>query len=87
VDLTAFQNLRLDALLFGESQARVVISVAAVDATKVLERAKLLGLPAAKLGSVGGDKLIVKTAAGEIAWPARDLHDAWWNAIARLMKT
>jgi phosphoribosylformylglycinamidine synthase len=87
VDLTAFQNLRLDALLFGESQARVVISVAPVDTTKVLERAKLLGLSAAKLGTVGGDKLTVKTASGEIAWNTRDLHDSWWNAIARLMKS
>jgi phosphoribosylformylglycinamidine synthase subunit PurL len=86
IDLTAFKNLRLDALLFGESQARIVISVAAVDATKVLERAKLLGLDAAKLGTVGGDKLAVKTSSGEIAWNTRELHDGWWNAIARLMK-
>jgi phosphoribosylformylglycinamidine synthase len=87
IDLTAFQNLRLDALLFGESQTRIVISVAAVDATKVLERAKLLGLSATKLGTVGGEKLTVKAASGEFAWTTRDLHDAWWNAIARLMKS
>jgi phosphoribosylformylglycinamidine synthase len=87
IDLTAFQNLRLDALLFGESQTRIVISVAAVDATKVLERAKLLGLTATKLGTVGGEKLTVKASSGEFAWTTRDLHDAWWNSIARLMKS
>jgi len=33
----------LDALLFGETQSRIVISCRATDAIKVVERAKLLG--------------------------------------------
>jgi len=87
IDLTSFPNLRADALLFGESQARVVISVAGIDSTKVLERAKLLGLSAIRLGTVGGENLTVKAASGETSWVVNDLHDAWWNAIARLMKS
>jgi phosphoribosylformylglycinamidine synthase len=76
---------RLDALLFGETQSRVVISCKALDAVKVVERAKLMGVPAVQIGKVGGDKLTVKTAGGEFSAPLTELHDAWWNSIARAM--
>ncbi|MBI5773933.1 MAG: phosphoribosylformylglycinamidine synthase subunit PurL [Verrucomicrobia bacterium] len=76
---------RLDALLFGETQSRVVISCKALDAVKVVERAKLMGVPAIQIGKVGGDKLAVKTAGNEFSAPLTDLHDAWWNSIARAM--
>jgi phosphoribosylformylglycinamidine synthase len=76
---------RLDALLFGETQSRIVISCKALDAVKVVERARLMGVPAVQIGKVGGDKLTVKTAAGEFSAPLTELHDAWWNSIARAM--
>jgi phosphoribosylformylglycinamidine synthase len=76
---------RLDALLFGETQSRVVISCKALDAVKVVERAKLMGVPAMQIGKVGGDKLTVKTTGGEFSAPLTALHDAWWNSIARAM--
>jgi phosphoribosylformylglycinamidine synthase len=78
-------TVRLDALLFGETQSRVVISCKALDAVKVVERAKLMGVPAVQIGKVGGDKLMVKTASGELSSPLTELHDAWWNSIARAM--
>ena len=76
---------RLDALLFGETQSRVVISCKSLDAVKVVERAKLMGVPTIQIGKVGGDKLTVKTASGEFSAPLTELHDAWWNSIARAM--
>jgi phosphoribosylformylglycinamidine synthase len=76
---------RLDALLFGETQSRVVISCKAIDAVKVVERAKLMGVPAVQIGKVGGSQLTVKTAGGEFSAPLTELHDAWWNSIARAM--
>jgi phosphoribosylformylglycinamidine synthase len=76
---------RLDALLFGETQNRVVVSVRPLDAVKVIERAKLLGVPAMRLGVVGGDALSVKTPNGEYRWATTQLHDAWWNSLGRLM--
>ena len=79
-------TLRLDALLFGETQSRIVITCKPLDAVKVVERAKLMGVPAVQIGKVGGDKLTVKTAAGEFSAPLAELHDAWWNSIARAMK-
>jgi phosphoribosylformylglycinamidine synthase subunit PurL len=85
IDLSAMKDVRLDALLFGETQSRIVISCKPLDAVKVVERAKLMGVPAIQIGKVGGDKLTVKTAAGELSTPLAELHDAWWNSIARAM--
>jgi len=85
VDLSAIKDVRLDALLFGETQSRVVISCKALDAVKAVERAKLMGVPAVQIGKVGGAKLTVKTVAGEFSAPLTELHDAWWNSIARAM--
>ena len=81
----ACATTRLDALLFGETQSRIVITCKLLDAVKVVERAKLMGVPAVQIGKVGGDKLTVKTAAGEFSAPLTELHDAWWNSIARAM--
>jgi phosphoribosylformylglycinamidine synthase len=78
-------QIRLDALLFGETQSRIVITCKPLDAVKVVERAKLMGVPAAQIGKVGGDKLTVKTAGGEFSAPLAELHDAWWNSITRAM--
>jgi len=83
IDLGALKDVRLDALLFGETQSRVVVSCKPLDAVKVVERAKLMGVPAVQIGKVGGDKLAIKAASGEFNWPVAELHDAWWNSIAR----
>jgi phosphoribosylformylglycinamidine (FGAM) synthase-like enzyme len=77
---------RIDALLFGETQGRIVISTSAQDAVKVVERARLLGVKAARIGTVDGDNLRIKTAAGEWAWSVAELYDLWWNSIARAMR-
>jgi len=76
---------RLDALLFGETQSRVVVTTKPLDAVKVIERAKLLGVPAHRLGTVGGDLLSIQTPNGEFQWPLAELHDAWWNSLAKAM--
>jgi phosphoribosylformylglycinamidine synthase len=88
IDLTsvAAAQGRLDALLFGEAQSRIVISVAPMDAVKVIGRARILGLNAVKLGTVGGDELVIKRGAAEYKWPLANLHDLWWNSIARAMQ-
>jgi phosphoribosylformylglycinamidine synthase II len=85
IDLSAVKDARQDALLFGETQNRVIISVAATDAGRVAKQAQLLGVPALVIGKVGGSTLTVKTAAGEFTAPVADLHSAWWNSIAQAM--
>ncbi len=86
LDLTGITGTRQDALLFGETQNRIVITTAPLHAAKVIEQARILGVPAAVLGRVGGDRLIVKTASGEWSWAVAELHDLWWNAIARALE-
>ena len=78
---------RLDALLFGETQGRIVISVGPLDAVKVIERAKLLGLAAVRLGTVGGDSLVINSTVGKFTWSVTELYDLWWNSIGRAMGT
>ena len=82
----AIKAARLDALLFGETQGRIIISVAGIDAVKVLARAKIFGVPAAWIGMVGGESLKIKTPASQLSWQLTELHDLWWNSIARAMK-
>ncbi|MSU21253.1 MAG: phosphoribosylformylglycinamidine synthase subunit PurL [Pedosphaera sp.] len=78
--------VRTDALLFGETQSRVIVSVAALDTVKVLERAKILGVHAKQLGSVKGSELKIKIPDGELSWSSAELHDLWWNRIAGAMQ-
>jgi phosphoribosylformylglycinamidine synthase subunit PurL len=76
---------RVDALLFGESQSRVIVSVAPADVVKVVERAKIMGVTAAKIGTVGGSELSINLGAADVRWPLTELYDLWWNSIARAM--
>jgi phosphoribosylformylglycinamidine synthase len=85
-DAPSLPDARLDALLFGETQSRVVITCKPVDAVKVVERAKLMGVLATRIGTVGGDKLSIRTTKGEFSWDLLELHDLWWNSVARAMK-
>jgi len=78
--------LRLDALLFGEAQGRVIISVAAVNAGKVLAQAKILGITARRIGTVGGGSLQIKATGARLGCDLHELHDLWWNSIARAMR-
>jgi phosphoribosylformylglycinamidine synthase II len=81
------KQVRLDALLFGETQGRVIISTSAVNAGKVLAQAKILGVPAVKIGTVGGSALQIKTGEYTLSGDLRELHDLWWNSIARAMNS
>jgi phosphoribosylformylglycinamidine synthase len=87
IDLTAIvpENASLEGALFGETQGRVVVSVAQGDVVKVIERAKILGVPAANIGTVGGTDLSIKLRDKEICSSVTELHDLWWNAIDRAM--
>ena len=82
----ASSSVRHDALLFGETQGRIVITTRPLDAVKVIERAKLLGIKAARIGTVGGDKLTLATGTREFEWAVNELYNMWWHSIASAMK-
>ena len=52
--------MRADALLFGESQSRIVISFSEEQSQSIESLAKQAGLPFAVLGTVGGSKFQIK---------------------------
>jgi len=85
VDLSLFADSRLDALLFGETQSRIIVSVLASKAAEVSAQCKTMGLAVNELGPVGGSKLVIRTKRGNFEWALAELHDAWWNSIARAM--
>jgi phosphoribosylformylglycinamidine synthase len=81
IDLSKFDE-RLDALLFGETQSRIVFSCAPQHAEEILRSE----LPVTRLGSTGGDALKIKTSRGELTWDVARLRDVWWNAIGQWME-
>ena len=85
IDLSPWPSARLDTLLFGEAQGRIVISVAPAHAEEALACSRDAGIQAARLGTVGGSALIIQAARRELSWDLNELHDLWWNALARLM--
>ncbi len=84
-------TIRRDALLFGESQSRIVFSVKADTADKVLQTAQTMGVPAAKIGTVGGERLVIDVEAGKQASACRidaelkTLLDKWGNSLERAL--
>jgi phosphoribosylformylglycinamidine synthase subunit PurL len=85
IDLSSLQSQRTDALLFGETQSRVVVSCSPQNADKLLSQAKSANVSAMKIGTVGGARLVIKAKSATIDANLEQLHDAWWNSIARAM--
>jgi phosphoribosylformylglycinamidine synthase subunit PurL len=84
-------SLRRDALLFGESQSRVILSVKPNVVDSLLSRATAAGIPAAHIGTVGGNRLIVEVERGRLAdgcridLPIREVSDRWAHALEELL--
>jgi len=78
VELFAYEGkLPVHAMWFGEDQGRYVVGVDPMRAEEVVERARLLALPARIVARTGGDAIVIK---GEPALPLavlRALHEAW----------
>ncbi len=87
IDLSSVKDVRLDAMLFGETQSRIVISCSAQIAVKIIGQAKILEIPAIQIGRVGGSELKIKTPTGEFTCSCAELHDLWWNSIRRAMES
>jgi Phosphoribosylformylglycinamidine (FGAM) synthase, synthetase domain len=85
-------RLRRDALLFGESQSRVVLSVRPAHVDQVLQMAHALGVPAMTIGAVGGDRFIIhvesddRTAGCTIDSDLDALYDRWANSLKRALE-
>ncbi len=83
-------RLRKDAVLFGESQSRVVISAKPVHRQAILDHAKRFGVPVEVIGTVTGDRLTVSMGDEDSAKPVIDqpvsiLHDRWAFSLERTL--
>jgi phosphoribosylformylglycinamidine synthase II len=85
IDLGA-SDLRVDQILFNETQGRIVISVKPTDVGAVLMLLEIRGVRARKLGFVGGNMLKLTVKGAAFAWPLAELHDAWYESIGRAMR-
>jgi phosphoribosylformylglycinamidine synthase len=78
VELYPYEGkLPAHAIWFGEDQGRYAVEVTPQKAEEVLERARLLELPARIVGRTGGDAIRMK---GETALPLSELraaHESW----------
>jgi phosphoribosylformylglycinamidine synthase subunit PurL len=75
---------RADAVLFSESQSRILVSVPTEKSTRFERLAEESGVPLSRLGVTGGDELEIRVN-GESAVSRRvtSLRDAWWSAIEK----
>ncbi len=79
-------RIRKDAVLFGESQSRVVLSAKPSHRQVILDQAKGLGVPAEVIGSVTGTRLTISLGdATMVDAPVSTLHDRWALSIERTL--
>ena len=76
---------RADVRLFNESQSRVVISVSAEAADEILPQLAASGVPARRLGTVGGERLAIAINGGSYRWELEALRHAWHDSIGEMM--
>jgi len=78
VDVELSGDVRTDALLFGESASRAVLSCKADDAAALLELGRTYGVPLARVGRTGGDRIRIAPGVDiELAVA----HDVWRRAL------
>jgi len=78
--------LRPDLALFSESQSRILLSVSAEHADQVAQQAQQAGVPCARIGVTGGERLVIRiNGRPAVDVPLRELKAAWKDAIPCLI--
>jgi len=76
-------RIRLDALLFGESQSRVIVACEPDDTPSLINHFKKNNIPCVEIGLTGGDRLTINEL---IDVELKELADAFYNALPQLME-
>ena len=80
-------DLRADALLFGESQSRILVTCRRKDLGGLMKSAGARGVPVRAIGRVGGSDIAVKSAGREILRiPVETAFGAWKNGLPDYFK-
>ncbi len=77
------EMMRADALLFGESQSRIVVSVREKDLARLRQIAAQEGAPMQAIGEVGGSRLSIQQL---MQLPVEELHTIWTHGLERRIK-
>lgn len=77
------EMVRADALLFGESQSRIIVSVRERDLGRLREIAAREGAPVQAIGVVGGTRFIIQPL---IQAPVEELKAIWSTSLERRLK-
>ena len=79
-------DIRVDALLFGETQSRIIITVSPERVKELEGVARNSGAPFTVIGKVGGERLVIRhKSAVAIEMSVDHMADAWRRAIPRYL--
>lgn len=74
-------------ILFGEAPSRVVVSATPAGRVELLEHARGLGVPAARIGRTGGSRVTVSVAGDVVADTALEAAErAWGGGLTRRLE-
>ncbi len=76
-------RIRVDALLFGETQSRVVLTCSKNDTIVLMGHFKKCNVSAAEIGTTGGNLLVINDL---VNIELEKLADAYYNALSHLME-
>jgi phosphoribosylformylglycinamidine synthase len=77
------EMIRGDALLFSESQSRIVVSLAEKDVAQLQEIAARHNVPDQVIGSVGGTRLVIQPL---VQLPVEELRSIWATGLSARFK-
>ncbi len=86
--VTLERSMRADALLFGETQSRILLAIPPSAVPGVLEAARTHGAPARLVGRVGGDRLVIRDPRGTrlVEAAVTELAATWRGALPTLLR-
>ena len=76
-------TIRPDALLFGESQSRVVLTSSSDNAKSLIDHFKKHNVPVAEIGTTGGNRLVINDL---VNIELEKLSESYYNALGLLME-
>jgi len=80
--------IRPDALLFGESQSRILVTCRPGKSRLVLELAEKNGVPARTIGRTGGQEIVISSEGQELVKIGlEEAYSRWKNAVPQFFKT
>ena len=77
------EMMRADALLFGESQSRIIVSVREKELSRLREIATRGGVPLQVLGQVGGTRFVLQPL---VRLPVEELKSIWSGSLEKRLQ-